>query len=422
VLKLKMKYVNLLWLTFFVVPGLGAEFDAKEWKFLTPIASEPGVKNPQFVRITLPGWVLANAREDLLDLRLVNEDGTEVPYVLQRAEPTTHEDDVPVRILNRGIDPGRYEQLVCDLGEQRQASNQIVLSAGARDFVRRAQVDGSADGSKWIVLRTDAYIFDQREQGRHYQNLRLTFPDSTYRYLRILISLDGRQPLNINEVQVRRVGRTEVEPERVPATIVRRSEDPKRKCTDLIVETAMGKQHLEECVLSVKQENFERSVTVSYQDHRGAWQEVGNDTIHRFKTGPVVDEYLTVPVQDLNEKRFRVRIWNGDSPPLDVLSVSMQRMPRLLVFHSSPADRYRLFFGNPEAEARTYDLGGAFEKLDTLRLPRVSLKAMTPNPSFSPRPVQRPWTERHPGLVWAALAIGVLLLAGLLLKTVRDAG
>jgi hypothetical protein len=95
-------------------------------------------------------------------------------------------------------------------------------------------------------------------------------------------------------------------------------------------------------------------------------------------------------------------------------------MPRFLIFNGSPTERYRLFFANPEGEWRSYDLGGALGRLDVQKLPQASLQAMAPNRSFSPRLPEKPWTERHPALIWAALGLGVLLLAGMLLKTVRS--
>jgi hypothetical protein len=362
---------------------------------------------------------LASAREELWDIRLINAAGNEMPYLLQKAETRTVQSTLPTSIINRGVDPGRFEQIVCDLGPTTDVSNQIILYTRAENFVRKADVAGSTDGQEWITIRSGAYIFDQREGGRHLHNLLITYPDSTYRYLKVMVWFDGGQALNLTGAEVRRREKAEFQPESVTARIVRETENPQRKTTDLTVETSMGRQHFEDCLLGVRQGNFERSVTISYKDYRDAWVQVGSGSIHRFTIGPAVDESLVVPVHDLNQKQFRVRIWNYDSPPLSVESVTLRRMPRILIFNASPGEGYRLFFANPEGTRRNYDLRGALGRLDLQKLPEASLTSMAPNPDFAPRTRVKPWTERHPALIWAALGIAVLLLAGMLLRTVR---
>ncbi len=359
-----MRIYRALCLTLFLSPLLAADFDITGWKFQAPIRLPDHVSSPQFVRLTLPGWVLANAQEDLSDLRVINGSGTEIPYFLQKAATRTFHSSLPTSIVNKGIDPGRFEQIVCDLGERIEISNQIALYTRAENFVRKVDVAGSADGQNWIILRSGAYIFDQRDRGRELHNLLISYPDSTYRYLKVMVWFDGGLPLDLTGAEVRREERAEFRPETLPASIVRQSEDAGRKATDLIVETSLGKQHIEECLLEVAQDYFERSVTVSYKDYRGAWVDVGSGSVHRFKIGPVVDENLVVALRDLNQKQFRVRIWNHDSPPLSVRSVTLRRMPQFLIFNASARERYRLFFANPEGARRDYDLGGAQSKLD----------------------------------------------------------
>ncbi len=415
-----MRIYRAFCLTLFLAPAMSADFDVSDWKFEAPVRLPAEAASPQFVRLTLPGWVLANAREDLWDIRIINAAGKEVPYLLQKLETRTFQSTIPTSIINRGVDPGRFEQIVCDLGDKAEVSNEVVLYTQAQNYVRKTDVAGSADGQNWIVLRSGAYIFDQEEHSRRLRNLLVAYPDSTYRYLKVMVWFDGGPPLNLTGAEVRKQEKAEFPSEVITASIVRQSEDPERKATDLLVETNLGKQHFEECLLDASQQNFERPVTVSYKDYRDAWVQAGSGAIHRFTVGPAVEENLMVPVHDLNHRQFRIRIGNYDNPPLSVRSVTMRRMPRILIFNASPGQRYRLFFANAEGVRRNYDLGGALGRLDLQKLPEASLERMTPNPSFAPREQVKPWTERHPALIWVALGVGVLLLAGMLLKTVRN--
>ena len=414
-----MRFPRVCCLALLLTPAaLSADFSSSAWKFRAEI--QPPLNSTGFVRMTLPDWLLANANENLWDIRLISQSGVETPYALRLAEGRTQQVSLPVRTFNSATDPGRYEQIMCDLGEQAQISNQLLLKTEARGFVRKVDVSGSADEYHWVVLRSNAYIFDQQEQGRHQQKLTVSYPDSSYRYLRVLVWLDGQPPIRLTGAEVLRLEKTEVQPETVGARIVKRSEDTKRQATDLLVETSAGNQHLEECILTIPQENFSRAVTVSHQDERGAWIETGSGAIHRFRIGETVEESLCVPVRELNHRQFRIRVWNGNSPPLDVTAVHMRRMPRMIVFSRSQRDRYTLFFGNSQAGRRDYDIESAVRRLDLQKLPEAFLGPMAANPAYRPASERKPWTERHPALIWAALAAGVLLLAGLLFRTVRD--
>jgi hypothetical protein len=417
-----MRLARILWLTVLLTPAApAANFDSSSWKFRADVIP-PQTDPAGFVKITLPGWLLANASESLWDIRLVSQSGIETPYVIKVARSRAEQISLPVRTFNWATDPGRDEQVMCDLGETPQISNQLLLRTDSRDFIRTVEISGSADQYHWVVLQSKAYIFDQQEQGRHQQKLTVSYPDSSYRYLRVLVWLDGQPPIRLTGVEVLRLEKTEVQPEVVNARIVERIEDAARYATDLIVETEAGNQHLDTCVIQAKQQNFSRAITVSYRDARGTWVNVGNGNIHRFTIGDAVDTNLEVPVNELNHRRFRIRIWNGSSPPLDVTSVAMRRMPRVFVFSRSAGDRHTLYFRNSQAGLRSYDIATAVDQLDLQKLPAAALGPMTPNPAYREVVREKPWTERHPALIWIALAVGVLLLAGLLFQTVRGLG
>ena len=43
-----------------------------------------------------------------------------------------------------------------------------------------------------------------------------------------------------------------------------------------------------------------------------------------------------------------------------------------------------------------------------------------PNAAFKEPKESRPWTEKHPVLLWTGLCVGVLLLGWILLRTLRE--
>lgn len=397
-----------------------ADVRTSDWRILVPLGpGKPAPTTVTFVRVTLPSSILAESLAGLEDIRVVDGSATEVPYVLVVERSQALETNLPASILDRGVVPDQYQQLVCDLGEGKFLSNELRLETSARNFRRRVEILGSSDGNDWVRLKSGSHIFDQHEEFQ-FQNLRVAYPETGYRFLKLILWLDGGKPLDIVRVSALRVIRREVRPERVPARIVGRQEDVERKATDLLIETDLERQHLEACVPQVAQENFQRRAEVSFQDRERVWVKVGAGDLYRFKVGEIIEGQLRIPISDLNEKRFRLRIWNRDSPPLEVTSVVFERMPRVVVFQWDPSKSYRLFAGNAGANHPAYDLETATRRLDISQLPSCETGPVSPNPGYRPKETSKPWTEQHPVLLWSGLSFGVLCLGWMLLRTLRE--
>jgi len=389
-----------------LVAAAPTDLNPSVWRYWVPLdPPKPGLTGESFARVTLPSSILARALPGLEDLRLVDDSGGAVPYVLIVEGSQQKETRVPVTIVDTGVVPGQYQQLVCDLGQGNAVSNEVQVETASQNFRRRVDILASADRRKWVDLKSGSHIFDSHEEFV-FRNLRLVYPETTYRYIELRIWLDGGEPLKITGVRVSRVVRKDVAPEKLPVRIVRRQEDPERKATDVYVETDLENPHAEACVLAVTQENFQRGA--------------GTGEIYRFKIGNQLEENLRIPLVDFTARACRLRVWNRDSPPLDVVSAVLERLPRVVVFSCNPPKNYRLFFGCSTAQRPSYDLELAVKRLDITDLPRCASGALTANAGFKVQEESRPWTERHPALLWTGLCAGVLLLGLILLRTLRE--
>ena len=143
--------------------------------------------------------------------------------------------------------------------------------------------------------------------------------------------------------------------------------------------------------------------------------------VHNIQDGHKIDEErLTIdaPWTDFaTAAKWTVTIDNGDDAPLALERVRLQMLERKLCFESEANARYALYYGDPALTAPHYD----YAKLFTPQAD-ASLAAMgteQPNPAYQPRPDERPFTEKHPALLWVALIAVVALLGGLALRSVK---
>jgi hypothetical protein len=100
-------------------------------------------------------------------------------------------------------------------------------------------------------------------------------------------------------------------------------------------------------------------------------------------------------------------------------SVRLEMLERTLCFEGADDARYTLFYGDPALTAPHYDYATLFApKTD------ASQTAAGPeqrNPEYQSRPDERPFTEKHPGLLWAVLIVVIALLGGIALQSAKRA-
>ena len=370
---------------------------------------------------TLSAEVLANAGDDLADLRLLDASGAEIPFsvrVLREVNETTL---ILAREFNRAKVAGRISELAVDVGSAGE-HNAVEIQTEGRDFRRQVEPDGSDDGLAWRVLRSDGMIFSFEANNRQAESNRISYPVSRYRYLRARVSGDSlvdRDPPTITGISVMMSVQDRgqavtwdvdlpvmqpVRAERSPASAWLIDLGRRVPCNRLLLEAL--------------DQSFSRSFSIELADDPQNVRLVTSGEIRR-RTG----EERKPIVIDFNEvyaRRLRLIVTDFANPPLRLSSVKASAPARQVLFEmrNSVTPPLRLFAGSPGAEAPRYD----FEKDLPARLSvepvRCELGSVQPNPTFHPEP--KPFTERVPWLIYGVLAISSIVLALILISLARS--
>jgi hypothetical protein len=144
--------------------------------------------------------------------------------------------------------------------------------------------------------------------------------------------------------------------------------------------------------------------------------------VHGVHDGHRIDEeHLTVdaPWTSFGDAatKWTVTIDNGDDAPLAITAVRLEMAERRLCFDADPGAKYTLFYGDAALTAPRYDYATLFapEKIPAL----AQFGPEEANPEYRARPDARPFTEKHPGLLWAALILVVVVLGAVALRTAK---
>jgi hypothetical protein len=86
-------------------------------------------------------------------------------------------------------------------------------------------------------------------------------------------------------------------------------------------------------------------------------------------------------------------------------------MERRLKFLPATTGEYALYYGNPDAKRPAYDLGTILQR--TAPTPEFVLAAGAEqtNPAYHPPPPPlKPWSDRHPAVLYGALGASILAM------------
>jgi len=94
-------------------------------------------------------------------------------------------------------------------------------------------------------------------------------------------------------------------------------------------------------------------------------------------------------------------------------------LERRLYFDVPAQAELTLYYGDEKLEQPVYDYSKLFLR-DKTPVP-AQLGPEVSNPAYTGRPDDRPWSERHPVVLWTAIIVAVVTLGGVALRSMRGA-
>ena len=388
--------------------------------FSAPTAPEPAIPyftNVRDVQVSQPDRqnylvvdqeIWDHARPDLADLRLYGGEA-QVQYVLSEQIGGVSAEEQDARILNLGSIAG-HTDFDIDVGKIREY-DRVRLRLDARDFVVTASVVGAntlAPGAATKLGSSTLYDFTREALG---SNSTLKLPPSSFRYLHVRMSAGIRPP------QVKGATVSNLREQRANWMNAGACAVPEQKDRVTVVACDVpGKVPLNRILFQVgsSQVNFRR--TVGVVDSKGL--QVGAGEISRVRLSRagvlVISEDLAVSVLGALTRRLTLTIDNGDNPPLAVTSVQPQSVERRVYFGPQGKTALELYYGDEKLSAPIYDYAKFFHLDESATEARFGPGAH--NDAYTGRPDARPWSERHPAVLWGALLLAVAVLAAMAIR------
>lgn len=406
-----MKTILLLAALSIVAP-VSADIPEGEWRTARPIVL-PAMTAPGLVRLPLDAKALDGV-ESLSEYRIVSGGRTEVPYRMVAEQGQTERVVMPAKVVSQATGRSGEIQATLDLGPDSRLANVVKLDLTGDNFRARVTLDGAkAEGEEGLRLGTGLVY---RHEGK-YEQMRVPVPPHEQRFLRLTVaSLQGKPP-KLRDVEVSSELAVRRRLIAVPAKLSQR-EDPARRQTVIDLDLSKLTWDLAEAEFDVEDEAFDRPVTVEMsavsrpEDNENQW--AGSGRLRRLESGRAV----VLPLAVQPARRLRITIANGDDRPLAIRSVRLWRTQRGLIFRADPKSRYELWYGRRGAAEPVYDI----QRLPLTTSPaKLAQATLGPTREMPVKPAPPPpWSERHPAVFWAVLAVVLAALALLIVRAMRS--
>ena len=366
--------------------------------------------------IDLPNEVVAlSKRQDLLDLRIVDKNGKEIPFfVKQKMQQHEASNFHPFDLLeNTTVNGGN--KILIDNSLKKQISQMLIASIAA-DVNCSIDVRGSNNKTDWYIVKqkqaisaSHRYSIGDRKSVDDIFDVRI--PSGDYEYYQVNISNNQKTPLNILGVywleRENRIAQlSEVNIGKINVA------DSLKYSVVSFPNTKYNYKVSKLKIYTSNKENFKRSGKLQYSDNYSVPFQISSnkDNVND------IDLNKDIILSD----DFKIIINNGDNLPLNIDSVKFfARQMELCAFLSKDAN-YTLTIGEKD-NIPNYDIANFENELDDLSQIKVGNieKVDRPLPVVAPR--DKMWIE-NPIVMWSIIIIVGFALLFICGKMIKDMG
>jgi hypothetical protein len=393
-----------------LILAAGSRYEASVPFFARTRSVVPSAGHQNYFVVDADIWKFA--RSDLADLRLY--DGQrQVPYALIRQGGEGSTKETPARIVNLGTVSGHTE-FDLDVGSLPEYER-VRLDIVAKNFINRPHVSGRralSDRPRTELGNGTLYDFSAEGLG---SNLTLKFPSTSFPYLHVSLA-PGIAPNQVKGAYVSNFSETKAA--WVPAGECAQSSGADKASTfecSLHERVPIERVSFEVATSSI---NFNRPVVISDDISDEPRNELGRSAISRIRVNragqSVTSESLNVDLYPRTATKIRVAVENGDDQPLPITRVVPLSVERRVYFDSGGATALRLYYEDAKLDSPSFDYVRFFQQQPDALVSQ--LNPAEPNAEFTGRPDERPWSEKHDYLLWAAMLIAVALLGAVALR------
>ncbi len=304
------------------------------------------VQQTGYHKIMITPDIAGKSNAGLSDLRILSEDGKQVPYILKREDPSFDGKEIrafPViaDIKNDSISELILEAVTAQSSYKEEHSLALVIKNA--DALRQAGISGSNDGSNWYAMIDNIVLGNNTGGGKGEYLQLVSLPSNGYRYLKISIFNRGFPPLDITNAGIVLNRYIQGKYEALPPPVIVQKDSADRKT---YVTLSFRERY------PVSKLKLEVSGAILYKRKTRIYDEEGRP-LGEISLTPETDSLL---LPGRKEKVIRIVIENNDDAPLKIHNAAAWQLQQYVIAGLTAGKRYFIETGNEKAMPPVYDL------------------------------------------------------------------
>lgn len=399
------------WICFFLLLVTGTS-NAQQFSQAAPLDS---VKATGFYRITLNNSLTHFLKTDFSDLRIIDEKGQQVPYIIERnIRRNSSSGFQSLEILENKITDSGNSLLILK-NTSNDSLNLIRLQMKNAAVSRTASLSGSNDKSHWFIIDNQLRISHTPGTNTDEMVQELQIPKSHYPFYKLEIENGQNDPYQITTAGYLKDYVTDYSvPEIVnPMPLVSQTDSGRQSVIHIQWDQAF--HHDRFLFQATGTKFFDRNLVIYKAKIDSVPNSGPGDIIGHFSliSGP---ERQIIFIPRIKATQFYFNIRNGDNPPLNITDLNSRQEKISIVTYLQKDSSYQLLVGNPLANAPDYEM----ERFrDSIPSEIQQLTYGEPVAYNNIASIEKP-SEKTKAWLWPVIFAVLLLLGGLSYRLLKD--
>ncbi|MCF6347513.1 MAG: DUF3999 family protein [Flavobacteriaceae bacterium] len=371
----------------------------------------------QWHKVELPNELFGKVSSNLSDIRIfgitTDNDTIEAPYLLRILTEKTASKEVNFKTINSSHnEKGYYFTFKI---ATKESINQIRLGFKQDNFDWKIILEGSQNQQEWFHILDNYRILSIRNEQTDYQFTNITFPDSNYRYFRLLINSKNKPELKTTKITFHEVSGANLRKYTIRKVKINEKRSAKQTVIDIDLENPVPVS-----ILKFNMENtfdYYRPITIKYLTDSVKTEQGWHYNYNTLSSGTLSSiEKNKFKFNSTTLQKLKIIIHNHDNEPLLFKNLEVKGYTHELIARFTKPAKYYLTYGNSITRKPNYDLNhlttNISDSLTTLTLKNEQIIDKKEAPTVEPLFKNKIW-------LWAIMTIIILLLGWFSLKMIR---
>jgi hypothetical protein len=364
----------------------------------------------EFAEAEIDAGILERSNGNLGAIRVTDEIGATVPYVIATRPPRIESVEIPLVVVERKRADGSLVAVI-DRGKDRKLEAAIEIQVDGLTWRVPLMIEASRDHRSWMPVAAAEELQSLLSPPPIITG-RIRFPEEGLRYIRISLGPGLPERADFGRIALaRETRREEGDWTDIAATVVRTGIERGENGAAMVTLLDLGQPgllHQRVTVMLPAPDYFRRVEVreVSGEEPNAPWRPLAEGAIlKRRRTGETLSRLDYAPS---TARYLAVVIRHGDDQPV-AGAISVKSLRRRLVVPIANGPRF-LYYGDSSARTPRYDLAERWNGVaEGPGGATMTLGAEEPNPGYMPTE-PRTFLERYPWVLTLGLFVGVILL------------